>query len=97
MILPTRVLVRMRYTIEYVDHHDGAERRSTVAMAFRDKQSALDGAAALMRSGISVSKVEGPGFQMHRTALVAYCKIARARALRGDGRPRISAVEGRGL
>ncbi len=68
------MLARMRYTIEYVEHHDGAERRATVPMVFRDKQDALDGAAALMRTGIVVSKVEGPGFRMHRTALVAYCK-----------------------
>jgi len=63
-----------RYTIEYVDEHNGAERRATVPMVFCDKQEALDGAAALMRNGIVVSNVEGPGFRMHRTALVAYCQ-----------------------
>lgn len=68
------VLARMRYTIEYIENHDGAERRATVPMVFRDKHEALDGAAALMRNGIVVSKVEGPGFRMHRTALVAYCQ-----------------------
>jgi len=64
-------VARMRYTIEYIDCD---ERRATVPMVFRDKQDALDGAAALMSTGILVSKVEGPGFRMHRTALVAYCQ-----------------------
>jgi hypothetical protein len=68
------VLARMRYTIEYTEDRDGAERRATVPMVFRDKQDALDGAAALMRTGIVVSKVDGPGLRMHRTALVAYCQ-----------------------
>jgi hypothetical protein len=62
----------MRYTIEYVDQCDGREQRSVVPMVFWDKQSALEGACALVRTGIFVSKVEGPHFLMHRTALAAY-------------------------
>jgi hypothetical protein len=55
-----------------VNHRDGAEQRSVMPMVFWDRQSALEGAYALMRTGISVSKVEGPHFLMQRTALLAY-------------------------
>jgi hypothetical protein len=61
----------VRYTIEYANQRDGAEQCSVVPMVFWDKQSALEGACALVRTGISVSKVEGPHFLMQRTAVAA--------------------------
>lgn len=54
-----------------MNRDDGAKRRSIVPIVFRDKESALDGAVALMRIG----QQEGPGFQMRRTALVAYYQL----------------------
>jgi hypothetical protein len=69
----------MRYTIEYVNQRGGAEQHSVIPMVFWDKQSALEGAGALMKTGVSVSKVEGPDFQMGRTALVAYFQSRRQR------------------
>jgi hypothetical protein len=67
----------MRYTIEYVNQRIGGEQRSIVPMVFRDKQSALDGACALIKTGISVSKVEDPGFRMREAALGAYYQSRR--------------------
>ena len=56
------------YTIEYFD-----ETLPVVSpMLFRDKESALANACALLRAGFSVLKVTGPDFEMTGTALAAY-------------------------
>jgi hypothetical protein len=63
------------YTIEYVD----GPRQVVAPVFFADKESALANACALLRAGISVSKVTGPGFEMSRTALAAYDQSRRGR------------------
>jgi hypothetical protein len=79
----------MRYTIEYLNQRIDGEQRSIVPMVSRDKQSALDGARALIKTGISVSKVEGPGFRMREAALGAYYQSRRISSkTRPSGRTR---------
>jgi hypothetical protein len=46
-------------------------------VVFADKEEAIANALALLRAGISVSKVTGPSFEMNRTALAAYAHSRR--------------------
>ena len=63
------------YTIEYVvKDEDGGERRADLPMIFGDKETTLENAVALVRSGIIVSRVKGPRFEMGRSALSAYAR-----------------------
>jgi len=62
------------YTIEYLDNRNAAV---TMPVVFADKEEAIANALALLRAGISVSKVTGPNFEMNRTALAAYAHSRR--------------------
>ena len=62
----------MTYTIECVIKGEGGEHAVVMPVVFRDKTAALGNACALMRSGVVVSRVTGPQFEMRRTALEAY-------------------------
>jgi hypothetical protein len=62
------------YTIECRNERD-ASRPHLMSMVFRDKESALANACALLKAGFSVSQVEGPdGFKMMPNSLAAYAQ-----------------------
>ena len=71
----------MSYIIECLVEREGREQRVVLPVFFSDKSSALSNACALLRSGVSVARVAGPDFEMHRTALEAYYRA------QGPGRP----------
>jgi len=73
----------MRYRIECLIERDGNLQRFDVAMVFRDKAAALGSACVLMDTGIAVSKVSGPNFEMSKTAVEAYYRASRRRERAG--------------
>jgi hypothetical protein len=63
------------YTIEYVaECHDGV-RPAVSPMLFRDRDTALASARALLSAGFLVSRVVGPDFQIGGTALVPVSRV----------------------
>jgi len=67
------------YTIEYLNEREDGGRRVVSPMVFRDKETALESACALLRAGFPVSKVAGPDFTMSQIALAAYAQGQRNR------------------
>jgi len=62
-----------RYTIESLVQDDLGDGRSVeIPMVFRDRETALENARALMKAGIGVVKVKGPNFEIGETALRAF-------------------------
>jgi hypothetical protein len=62
------------YTIECLNERD-ASRPHLMSMVFRDKESALASACALLKAGFPVSQVAGPdGFKMTQNSLAAYAQ-----------------------
>jgi hypothetical protein len=61
----------MTFTIEYLaaPTSSGARAVKTAAMVFHDETAAIEGAYALLKSGIAVTKVAGPGVQIGPRAL----------------------------
>ena len=61
----------MTYTIEYLaaPTSSGARAVKMAAMVFHDERAAIEGAYALLKSGIAVTKVAGPGVQIGPRAL----------------------------
>jgi hypothetical protein len=59
------------YTIEYVAECQDGVRPAVSPMLFRDRDTALASARALLSAGFLVSRVVGPDFEIGGTALVA--------------------------
>jgi hypothetical protein len=68
----------MSYTIEWLD--DG--RVVDIPMVFRDKETALENARALMDAGFVVNRVKGPGFEIGQTEIEAFLQSRRQYARR---------------
>ena len=62
----------------YTIHCDGPHGTSSLAMHFRDRETALLNASHLLAAGFPVRKVEGPSFRMGRMALLAFDKKRRS-------------------
>ena len=59
------------YTIEYLTDEHGA-RPVVSPMLFRDRETALASAVALLQAGFDVLRVAGPDLEISGMALVAY-------------------------
>ena len=63
----------MWYTIECLNERD-ASRPHLMSMVFRDKESALASACALLKAGFPVSVAGPDGFKMTQNSLAAYAQ-----------------------
>ncbi|HEV2546212.1 MAG TPA: hypothetical protein VGU20_02645 [Stellaceae bacterium] len=64
-----------RYTIEYISDDQAVV---VAPMIFRDKETALASARALLSAGFLVTRVGGPEFEMDYVALAALYKSQRS-------------------
>jgi len=67
------------YIIEYVSEREDAAQLVASPMHFRDRDTALENACALLSAGFDVLKVVGPDFEMGGMLLVAYLRSRRSR------------------
>ena len=63
------------YTIEYVAECQDGVRPAVSPMLFRDRDTALASARALLSAGFLVSRVVGPDFEIGGTTLVALNRV----------------------